>query len=238
MNMYRVFPDPRLHLDLTTPDGLSELRNLYRMTADHSVRVNMIATPGGDTVGADNTSGSLSSSIDRQVLTLLRSLADVVIIGAETIRRERLPLPTGIPLVVVSRSGDVPAANLIRRPDSGELIVLTHNGEMASKTLGDTPHRIISPPTPSPNANDIIEVCRQEGWKHILVEGGQDVVSQFAEADAIDDLCLTLTQAPQTTTSPPVSWWPVVASWQTIHLLTDDNRMLYHRYTREHKKAV
>jgi hypothetical protein len=30
----------------------------------------------------------------------------------------------------------------------------------------------------------------------------------------------------------------VVASWQTIHLLTDDNRMLYHRYTREHKKAV
>ncbi len=237
MNMYRVFPDPRLHISLTTADGLSQLRDLYRIRTDHSVRVNMIATPGGDTFGADDTSGSLSTPTDRQVVTLLRSLADVVIIGAETIRRERLPLPAGIPLVVVTRSGNVPAANLIRRPNSGELIVLTPNAETASDTLGDTPHRIISPPMPSPDPNDIIEVCRQEGWKHILVEGGRNLVRQFARADAIDDLCLTLTAAPRTETSPPVSWWPMVASWQTIHLLTDDNRMLYHRYGREHKKA-
>jgi len=230
VTFYRVFPDPRLAIDLDTEEGLELLRDLYLIDRSPSVRVNMIVKPDGSIGGGDGTSGSLTTSDDRHLLRLLRSMADVVIIGAETLRQERIPIPRGIPLLVVSNSGNIAAHNAILSPDSGELVIMTSSPDTASTTLGDTPHRVIDPGHPSPTAQEIIDLCLAEGWKNILVEGGRQVATMFAEAGVVDDLCLTLTGAPLTEDTPPVSWWPQGTSWTTSHLLMDDNRMLYHRY--------
>jgi riboflavin biosynthesis pyrimidine reductase len=230
VTLYRVFPDPRLAIDLDTEEGLDLLRDLYLINRSPSVRVNMIVKPDGSVAGSDGTSGSLTTSDDRHLLRLLRSMTDVVIVGAETLRRERIPIPRGIPLLVVSNSGNIDAHNAIFSPDCGELVVLTPSLETASTALGDTPHRVIDPGHPSPTAQEIIDLCLAEGWKNILVEGGRQVATMFAEAGVVDDLCLTLTGAPLTEDTPPVSWWPQGTSWTTSHLLMDDNRMLYHRY--------
>lgn len=230
MTFYRVFPDPRLAIDLDADEGLELLRELYTIDKSASVRVNMIVRPDGAIHGPDGTSGSLSSPDDRHLLRLLRSMADAVIIGAETLRQERIPVPRGIPLVVLSVSGNIAASNVIFGPESGELVVVTPSADTASKALADTPHRIIDPGHPSPTATDIIALCRAEGWQSLLVEGGKQTATMFAEAGVVDDLCLTLTGAPQTEDTPPVSWWPSGHTWATSHLLMDDNRMLYHRY--------
>ena len=233
MTFYRVFPDPRLAIDLDTDDGRELLRELYTIDSSPSVRVNMIVQPDGLTHGPDGTSGSLSSADDRQLLRLLRRMADAVIIGAETLRHEPIPVPQGIPLVVLSLSGNIAASNVIFGPESGELVVVTPSSDAALATLTDTPHRIINPGRPSPTATDIIALCQAEGWQNIVVEGGKQVATLFAEAGVVDDLCLTLTGAPQTEDIPAVSWWPRGQEWTTSHLLMDDNRMLYHRYVAE-----
>jgi riboflavin biosynthesis pyrimidine reductase len=233
VTLYRVFPDPRLAIDLDTDEGLDLLRELYTIDHSPSVRVNMIVRPDGSIVGSDGTSGSLTSPDDRSLLRLLRSMADAVIIGAETIRQERVPVPRGIPLVVVSNSGNIPASHVVCGPESGELVVVTPSADTASTTLSALPHRIIEPGQPSPTATQIIDLCVAEGWNNIVVEGGKQLVTLFANAGVVDDLCLTLTGAPQSEDTPPVSWWPEGTTWMTSHLLMDDNRMLYHRYVSE-----
>jgi riboflavin biosynthesis pyrimidine reductase len=230
VTLYRVFPDSRLAIDLDTDEGIAQLHELYRIDHSPSVRVNMIVSPDGSIAGSDGTSGTLTSAEDRRLLRLVRSMADAVIIGAETLRQERIPVPRGIPLVVLSRSGNIAAENIVAGPESGDLVVMTPSPETASRTLRDTPHRIIPLSEPTPSADKVIDLCRAEGWQNILVEGGQNVATFFAEAGLVDDLCLTLTGAPLNDHTPPVSWWPQGSIWSTSHLLMDDNRMLYHRY--------
>ncbi len=231
MTFYRVFPDPRLAIDPDSPGGRDLLTDLYRIDKSPSVRVNMIVRPDGSIAGSDGTSGSLSSPDDRHLVGVLRGMADVVIIGAETLRRERIPVPRHIPLLVVSNSGQIAAHNVIFGRESGDLVVMTSSPDEASTALGDTPHRTINPGRPSPSAKNIIDLCGAEGWMNILVEGGRQLATLFADADCVDDLCVTLTGAPRLEDTPPIAWWPAVTRWTTSHLLMDDHRMLYHRYT-------
>lgn len=232
MTLYRVFPDPRLAIDDSLPAGRDTLRDLYQITTDRSVRVNMVVTPAGKSVGSDNTSASLSSVTDRGLVRLLRQQADAVIIGAGTLRAERIPVPPDTPLVVLSSSGEVAVDNIVWAEQNGGLVVMTSRPDIARDLLHGVSHRIIAlPATPAAPA-DIIGLCHAEGWNHLLVEGGQHTVATFAEAGAVDDLCLTLTGAPREESTPPLAWWPTTNQWDTHHLLTDDHRMLYYRLGR------
>ena len=59
---------------------------------DRHVRVNMIASVDGGTVIA-GTSGSLGGAADRQVFATIRSFADVIVVGAATVRAEHYGPP-------------------------------------------------------------------------------------------------------------------------------------------------
>jgi riboflavin biosynthesis pyrimidine reductase len=236
VTLYRVFPDPRLAIDETTPAGLDSLTDLYRITTDRSVRVNMVVTPSGESIGPDRTSGSLSRPTDRTLVRLLRQQADAVIIGAGTLRVEKVPVPPDTPLVVLSHSGQIAAENIVTSAASGELVVVTPSPERARLTLGELPHRIIAAPAHKHTPADIIALCHAEGWNHLLVEGGQHTATAFAEAGVVDDLCLTLTGAPREETTPPLAWWPTTHQWDAHHLLTDDDRMLYYRLGRSSRQ--
>jgi len=92
------------------------------------VRANMIASLDGGATGADGRSGSLNGPADHRVFDLLRGLADVVLVGAGTVRAEgygelpvRPDLAAGraargqrpaLRLAVVSRSGALPESVL------------------------------------------------------------------------------------------------------------------------------
>jgi 5-amino-6-(5-phosphoribosylamino)uracil reductase len=232
VSFYRVYPDPRIAIDPDTKEDVHTLTEWYRPLGDQSVRINMITTPAGETAGTDGTSGSLSSGHDRLVLRAIRRHADAVIIGAATLRRERIPLPDSAPLIVVTHSGDVNFANVVNSNTSSQLVVLTDNGGTVptapdSLAVDVIPHRdgLLTPEA-------IVAFCADQGWSHLLVEGGQNLVTQFAIDGLVDELCLTLTGPPHSDSSPPLSWWPDTTAWTTVHLLTDDHRMLYHRFQR------
>ncbi len=80
---------------------------LYAAPRQPWLRVNMVTTLDGAATGESGTSGSINNAADKRVFDTLRGLADAVIVGAGTARIERYR-PAAVPIVVVSRSGDVP----------------------------------------------------------------------------------------------------------------------------------
>ncbi|HSE70452.1 MAG TPA: dihydrofolate reductase family protein [Nocardioidaceae bacterium] len=92
-------------------DPSASLASLYAYPSSPArpfVRANMVSSLDGSAVGADGRSGSVNTSADREVFQLLRSLADVIVVGAGTARTERYGRAGTTDLVVVSRSGSVP----------------------------------------------------------------------------------------------------------------------------------
>ena len=85
-------------------------------------RLNFVATTDGAAQGPDGSSESINNPADKRVFHLLRSLADVIIAGAGTVRDERYrPNPTTV--CVVSRSGAVPPTLL--EPGGGQVLMAT-----------------------------------------------------------------------------------------------------------------
>ncbi|MGL5858762.1 MAG: dihydrofolate reductase family protein [Angustibacter sp.] len=75
-------------LDRLTDAELAALY-AYPSTADRPVvRANMISTLDGSAVGPNGLSGSINDPADHRVFELLRALADVVLVGATTVRQE------------------------------------------------------------------------------------------------------------------------------------------------------
>ncbi|GAB3700534.1 dihydrofolate reductase family protein [Corynebacterium nasicanis] len=76
----------------------------------------------------DGTSGALGNELDRALLLALRDWADVVLVGAETVRAEGYTGQRAKQLAVLTRSGDVPLADaLLLTPSSpSELIADLH----------------------------------------------------------------------------------------------------------------
>src|SRR6478672_11033193 len=86
------------------------------------LRLNFVSTVDGAVDGADGKSGSINTEADHRVFRVLREIADVVVVGAGTVRAEGYR-PNPKPLVVVTRSGDLPPTLL--EGDTSRLYVAT-----------------------------------------------------------------------------------------------------------------
>ncbi len=103
MILRRLVPaGPELDLD-----DRPALLDLYRPPRSTWLRLNMVATVDGAAAGSDGTSESLTNRADRRILGVIRELADVVLVGAASVRAEGYQLPKRAPLAVVTRSGDL-----------------------------------------------------------------------------------------------------------------------------------
>src|SRR4029077_9390617 len=69
------------------------------------VRLNMISSVDGATT-IDGVSGGLGGLGDKRVFAVLRSLADVVLVAAGTVRAEHYG-PATVPIAVVTRKADL-----------------------------------------------------------------------------------------------------------------------------------
>jgi riboflavin biosynthesis pyrimidine reductase len=153
---------------------------------------------------------------DRFLMGLLRAFADVVLIGAGTLRaeaahvwspgrvyppaadaylrlREFLLLPPSVPLAVVSGSGAVdPALPAL----AGGLILTTAAG--AERLAGRTPGgvRVVSLGEGDTVAvTDVVSALRAEGYGSILTEGGSHLFGQLLAARLVEQLFLTIAPA-------------------------------------------
>jgi len=156
-------------------------------------------------------SGGLAA--DRFVMGLLRAFADVVLVGAGTLRaeprhvwspervhppaaagyaelRRRLDLPAFLPLAVVTGSGEL---DLNLPGLAGGLVLTSASG--ADRIGADPPHgiRVMALGTgPTVAAEDAVGALREAGFRSILSEGGPHLFGGLLSARLVDQLFLTL----------------------------------------------
>jgi len=188
-------------------DDESELLALFDDASGRHVRANMVSTVDGGATGADEVSGSINGPADHRVFQVLRTLADVVVIGAGTARDEgytALDVPAElaaerrrrgrrdvIELAVVSASGAVPATLLdadrppfvLTTPDCPDL------EDLRRRIGGD--HVIATGSGRGVDLGAALSALAARGLSSVLAEGGPGLLAQLVAADLVDEVCLT-----------------------------------------------
>lgn len=181
------------------PDAVHpvDLREVYRVDAERHVRVNFASSADG-AVTVDGKSRGLSSDADREVFHVLRSLADVVLVGAGTARAEgyggaratdgHIP-----PIAVVSRSLDLDSASRLFTDTEVAPIVITCADAPADrrKALADVAEVLVAGQD-DVDVRAALDQLADRGRKRVICEGGPHLFGWLAAAQAFDELCLTV----------------------------------------------
>ena len=163
----------------------------------------MVSTTDGK-VTAGGRAGGIGSRVDRLVMRLLRSRTDAVMVGAGTVRSEKINL--GLPSdlrgsvqradylgVVLSASGEIPLEHLTVNEDE-RLLFLT-SGSASEKTITSLSRRGEVRPDLSGEPGDhrrALEILRSEyGVERLLVEGGPSLNHALIRDGLADELFLT-----------------------------------------------
>ncbi|UGT56624.1 pyrimidine reductase family protein [Nocardia asteroides] len=177
------------------------------------VRANFVnSVDGAFTV--DGVSAGLGTEADHRVFTLLRELAEVIVVGAGTVRaenyggahpdpaRRRAHFQHGIggsaegtppPIAVVTASARLdPAAKLFTDAEVAPLIITTaHADADAVAALARAGAEVVVAGEAAIMPAAIPRVLAERGLQRVLCEGGPHLFGQLAEADLVDELCLT-----------------------------------------------
>lgn len=173
------------------------------------IRANFVSTVDGATTGADGLSASISPKVDRRVFALLRSLADVILVGAGTARqegyesvrpdevdaelRESLGLAPVPPIALVSASLDLPDALVRGTGDAPRTIVVTVQSAPADRLARIREHcDVVIAGAHTVELEQVRSAMSERGLHRVLCEGGPSLFGDLVESDAVDELCLTL----------------------------------------------
>jgi len=174
------------------------------------VVLSMIASVDGAAT-IDGRSGLLGNATDQQVLRLVRAAADVVLVGAATVRAERYrPLQAPKRLVVVSRTGDL--------------------GETAG--LGTAPTTEVARPAPGDTDVDLAALLGRFAGRVVVAEGGPSLNGQLLAAGLVDEVFVTLSPRLVGGDAVRIATGATAADpepWELRHLLHDDG-YLFLRY--------
>ena len=214
------------------------------------VRINFVTSTDG-AVAVDSFSAGLSSAPDKRVFSLLRELSDAVMVGAGTLRHEgygALRLDPGQvarrraagladqpTLVIVSSRLELPAEHRALTDAPTRPIVLTHAAAPADRLA--SLESVVDVVTCGDEAVDLpagLAALAARGLTQVLCEGGPHLFGALTAADAVDELCLTLSPlvagpgAGRIIAGAPL---PEPRGLTLAHLLEEDGTLLL-RYTR------
>lgn len=185
--------------------GAARLAELYAFPsspAEVRVRAMMNTTIDGAVVGEDGTSGPLRNPDDSFVFSVLRALADVVLVGAATVRLEDYRSPQG-------------REDLLRpsrRPAGGSrpaLAIWSRSGELPPGIEADWPTLLITAPDRAEEAvarsglprtqmiaasseAEAIAALVDRGYRGIQAEGGPASLGRMSAAGLLDELCFSV----------------------------------------------
>jgi riboflavin biosynthesis pyrimidine reductase len=212
------------------------------------VRINFVESADGATT-LEGRSGPLGGETDRRVMQVLRSMADVVLVGAGTVRvegyggvsvserdsswRSDHGLAAQPALAIVSRGlrldPDDPVFSAGARP-----AVVTCESAPASRrsALQAVAEVIVCGDGPSVDLVSMLGAFAARGWTQILCEGGPHLFGALLDAGLVDEVCVTL--APRFTGG---SAGRIVQGAAEVdrpfslgHALTDDDGFVFLRY--------
>ncbi|WP_347976229.1 pyrimidine reductase family protein [Microbacterium sp. ProA8] len=172
------------------------------------VRMNFVSSADG-AVTLGGQSGALGGETDRTLMQVLRAMADVVVVGAGTVRAEGYGglhvdadhvewrrahgLADQPGLAVVSgglhlEPGDSVFAAAVGRP----LIVTTDAAADARGGRFTEVAEVLACGEESVDLAAMLELFARRGWTQVLCEGGPHLFGALLEAGLVDEVCLTL----------------------------------------------
>jgi len=246
--MQQLLPPPR-HGGPASVD----LAGLYAVpvpSPDHRVflRTNFISTIDGAAQGPDGRSGTLNNASDRALFALQRALADVILVGAGTVRDEGYgPVelaPDSLvvrraagrdehppPIAVVSASLNL-SGKILTDPRTIVVTVGSAPAERRAELAGRVDVAVCG--DDSLDLVAVVDALADRGHRSVLCEGGPTLVGGLAAADLIDELCVTTapvllggTFARMLTTDA----LDPMPRWRPASLLVDDEGYLFGRWT-------
>ena len=161
--------------------------------------------------------GPLSEGADAELFRLMRALADVVLVGAQTVRAEGygpIRLPPGLraereaagrppvpPVAVVTRSAALdwesplftdadpasPTLVLTGAPATGRVVPSVPGVEIVVASDSGA-----NPVDGGVSPGALLAALADRGYGTVLCEGGPTLLGQLVAADRLDELCLTL----------------------------------------------
>ena len=224
--MRQLFPEP---IDSVEP--LEVYRDLPVVAGRPAVRLNMISSVDGATA-VDGLSGGLGGSADRRVFAALRSLADVVLVAAGTVRAETYG-PGPVPIAVVSGSLQLDWDTPFFTAATYRPLVVTHSQASAERmeraaTVAD----VLVAGEAEVDLRRAVTMLGERGFAHVLAEGGPSLNGALAGAGALDELCLTVAphlvsgEAKRIVTGPSLLPSPEL----TLRSLCEEDGYLFLRY--------
>jgi 2,5-diamino-6-(ribosylamino)-4(3H)-pyrimidinone 5'-phosphate reductase len=176
------------------------------------VIINMVSSADGK-ASVEGKASSLGGKADRQTMRNLRSKADAVMVGANTLRAEKVSLGLDKPpqgrqplAVIVTGSGDLPLESNLVISEGQELVVVTSEGVTPPpwQRRGRTLHSLCVRADEDGNIDvqEALEVLKGEyGVNLLLMEGGPTLNQSLISSNLADELFLTL--APKLIGGPP-----------------------------------
>src|SRR5580704_1452858 len=221
----------------------TDLATLYAYPPGPWLRANMVSSADGAAMLGGLTSG-LSSQADRRLFALLRTLADVIVVGAGTVRAEkykpvrqhelwpdlrpgRTPTP---PIAVVTARLDLdPSSPVIdMAPPSARTIVITAAQAPADRRAAlEERAEVIVAGQEAVDLKAAVAALAQRGHRRMLTEGGPRL---------LDQLCLTigpLLAGPGADRILAGQQPTAAAQPLTLAHVLEDNGFLFCRYSRK-----
>ncbi len=172
------------------------------------VRVNMISSLDGAIAVAGRSAG-LGGGGDRLLFHVLRSLCDVVLVGAGTARVERYrqvhvppevqevrrsrgqaPVP---PVAVVTQSCNLDwSSELFRGPGPRTIVLAPGNTPADALQQARVVADVMTVGAGAVDLTAAVASLHDMGLAHVLCEGGPTLNTSLAAANLVDELCLTL----------------------------------------------
>ena len=242
--------------------GDDDLEAAYAYPAERTwTRLNFVASLDGATADGTGHSDGLSSPGDKHVFALLRSLADVIVVGAGTARaegyapvrthevdtglRERLGLAPLPPIAVVSRHLDIPAElaepppQVRHREPAAPTLVVTCAAAPADRlaALRDNGEVLVCGDA-DVDHREVREQLAARGLRRILCEGGPSLTGAMAAAGVLDEVCVTVSPLLLAGEARRMATGPVIVpalSLRLAHVVSDDDHLLL-RYVRTEER--
>jgi riboflavin biosynthesis pyrimidine reductase len=221
----RLLPGP---VEDVTDEQLVEA---YEFPVDRPwVRGSLVVSLDGAVAGADGSSRSIASPSDRRVFSVLRLRADVVLVGAGTLRADRYG-PSRLPIAVVTRRMDLsPELPLFAESSQSSprniVFTTTYAAALAPAWLVERAE-VIACGTDSVDLAGVVADLHRRGLGRVHCEGGPSLLSSLVVSNLVDELLITVT--PMIVGAPPEQHLLNIPSgllesarWSPAHILSED----------------
>jgi riboflavin biosynthesis pyrimidine reductase len=172
------------------------------------VRTNFVSSADG-AVTLGGQSGTLGGDTDRELMQVLRAMADVVLVGAGTVRaegygglkvderdvewRRARGLDDQPALAVVSGGlhldpADAFLTDAVRKP----VIVTTDAAAAVAGGRFESAATVMACGEDDVDLAAMLDGFARRGWTQVLCEGGPHLFGALLEADLVDEVCVTL----------------------------------------------